>query len=270
MKKNAKVTLQVYPPDPRRGQKQQPALFDVAAVKPTDEHRYQRGYTPQRKREVDKAFEGRLFGTPTKERHFKDAVARSSMSVKPAQKGMYGIAELHEGAKKDPSSLFGRDQSILGTTEGRSAPGDSVIRFDPLRTKVHMFYGAQGNSPRMPKASRSEVFGAAVIHELGHADQHYRHGEETPFMKPGQRERYADQFMVKHFRSDPREARRGTALDAKKFTYPMNFGSGSPAIPGYRGWNKELRDHEAQVSQKFDAARTRRRERGDQGQLDLS
>ena len=215
-------------PDPRASQKLQPALFDQTQVKPSNENRYQRGYTPARMRNVNKALAtggmgARVIGPGDLRAHFKQAVARSSMPLSPFKQ--LRSVEVHPGMSEYGPAVAGdTNTNAYGVSVGPRRLIVPVV--DKGSSVVRLFHGGKPKAflnEQGKKASRSEIMGATVLHELGHVEEAYR-DPLTGMKSFGERERYGDRYMVKHYRSDPREVRRGTALDPEDYTYPAVMG----------------------------------------------
>lgn len=115
-------------------------------------------------------------------------------------------------------------KGALGQYTGSRQKGTGKVRLFPVPAKSPK-RGAQagqrliesmdqpGGGDWVPKTQRRQVqqSEATLIHEIGH------HVSDSP---PGPTEEArADRYMVEHYRADPRDVRRGEALDTEDFTY---------------------------------------------------
>jgi hypothetical protein len=198
--------------------------------KPIDEHRYQRGYTPERMADVEDASWNTLHGSGQLQAHFKQSLARSTAPLD-AMRGQVSEVQLSHGHEKG-HHVLGQHETSMGLFTGLGG------------SKLSIYHGAGGITHSTDKnASKSEVMGATAIHELGHA--HHAHSDVDDFLKsPGHREEVADAFATEHYRPDPREVRRGTEAHAEDHSYPAQ----DSKMKGYRGWAKLNREAKARRS----------------------
>lgn len=176
-------------------------------IKPSDAHRWPRGYTPERMAEVREApldinihGSGGAWGGPAGPRKVQEVIARSTApmdNIKP---------------------MFNGDKLSIEVGEkngGRNAGGT----YSGNR-------GGLGKITVLPAAKTSNTFPEqALLHELGHMESNVQHQEglraddssayETPQQR-GREEAFADDYKATHWRPDPREQRR--APDSREMT----------------------------------------------------
>lgn len=220
-------SVQFFDPKPYFTKGGQGKLF--RDPKPTEEHRYQRGYTPERMGEVHEAM-GSIptkVGPPHLFAHFRETLARSTAPTETLEEQ---VSAIH----LSPSTL-GSNRFVAGETATSMRP--SGLSQTTGASRITMFHGSRGDpvlGASGKTASRSEIMGASTIHEIGHA--HHALTDPSDFIEnpSGHRERVADRFMEEHYRPDPREVRRGTSLAPEDFTYAAT--SQNKRFPGYKGW----------------------------------
>lgn len=192
--------------------------------KPIAKHRWPRGFTPERKQEVQQALppikvdrsrpgRGPHQGEITS--RITEDVARSTM---PAEHltglGAIGVSSLLRGG------------TAHGVYRETAVPEKHQYGYVPIR-KVEMAWGEQNS--RRPDAEiipRSrEEFGSTLIHELGHHVSYtanpnapQREATRTPSGISGWEEAKADDYRVQHYRQDPRAARK-RPLNIESTTY---------------------------------------------------
>ena len=165
------------------GQFSQGALFNV---KPTDEHRWPKGYSPERRRDVEQWLSVRgpqrdMAGVGVKAHEIRDALLRSSM---PSFPGM--------GDRDLSMRVGGTDEKAAGRYYGGG-------------NAAQVYTGNAGTT--LPEAEMT------ALHEMGH---HYSYVAGTPHALASSRwnpesrgieEAYADDFMTRHYvprRTGPR------------------------------------------------------------------
>jgi hypothetical protein len=190
------------------GGKGQGKLF--ADPKPTDEHRWPRGYTPERMHEVRRW--GPNVGPLPGEGRFD-----------PKSHQMERGLQEHIARSTTPVSDFSAT-----TVEGHHRSYPLSIRpgtIHPDRPNASGTYGSGGTDSRQgditlasPVSGRST--GQTLLHELGHHRSHKVEnegagtvharltGKKTPTRR-GQEEAFADDNMMERFRPDPRDVRKG-------------------------------------------------------------
>jgi hypothetical protein len=188
---------------PQRGRDKGPSMGSQGKLfrepKPTDEHRYQKGYTPKRMGEVQKmpirtftGDQGGAFSGAAGHHQVREVIARSTTpgdEIKPQFTG--DILTVRTGKNLGQAA---------GTYQKSKFGGHGTIDLD-------RGYGS-GNDPH----GNRERTGQTLLHELGHARSNYeytRHSELDTREKLGQEEAYADDNMMSRWRPDPRDVRRG-------------------------------------------------------------
>jgi hypothetical protein len=161
-------------------------------VKPTDVHRYQRGFTPARKQEVENNV--RFVGPQQLNSQAADVIARSTvplnnlrrLTVQPA--GLPGIL-----AQRQQVNRKQREDVRYGENRrGRN----TVALATPTQQGI--------DSPRS-----QDVRGQILVHEIGHhVGESTRPTPRNDRMR-GAEEAHADNFLAAHYRPDPRSVRRG-------------------------------------------------------------
>lgn len=168
--------------------------------KPVNQHRYQRGYTPERMQEVrhspsfrlgqirmggsdydfsHQKYMDRPFGGPAGKRHAHEVIARSTVPV----------SDLDE---------HGQDQLIQLGHYRQNATG--------------IFHEPRGGRTDSMITLSADAGGGTLLHELGHYSSHLAGtGTYKTPVQVGKEEARADDYMVQHFRPDPRDVRRGDA-----------------------------------------------------------
>lgn len=162
--------------------------------KPTDRVRYQRGYTPERMAEVrampmetHQLASNAPFRGHSGERRLHEVIARSTAPVSDIQPQFNGDKlHINLGGPGIPRNATGSYQ------RGSYGAGQGTIRLDS--------YGGEKSASQ------------TLMHELGHhrsatVDFNESSNYDTPQRK-GQEEAYADDYMVRHWRPDPRDVRK--------------------------------------------------------------
>jgi hypothetical protein len=195
--------------------------------KPKPEHRYPRGYTPERMGEVrgaDLHFESLhempeiyggekegAFGGPAGARRMAETVARSTMPLE----------DFH--LLPSPVNVFGATpaMSALGVFRGPEEIGQPGLRTVHVR-----------EAPR----SSEEAQGQTLIHELGHARSNIQRLEHADYKTPhqqGREEAFADEHMFEHWRPDPRDVKAGRSKPPQSaYEDPLVFRMGRGTIEG--------------------------------------
>lgn len=164
--------------------------------KPVDEHRYPRGYTPERGAAVDAAV--RFVGPPQLNAQARDVIARSTVPL-------HRVARLTVMPAGLPTLMHQRAQG--GEMRfGEHNRGRDIVR---LATPTN----AGQDSP-----TAQDVRGKILVHEYGHWVGH-KTGRPAPRTdaQRGNEEAFADVFMNRHYRPDPRTVRAG--LEAGNYSY---------------------------------------------------
>jgi hypothetical protein len=211
------VTLSNQFGGPRMTKGGQGKLF--SDPKPTNEHRYQRGYTPERMAEVRNARMDINAG-PSKhpertktgpftehggERHIQEVIARSTTPMHEIN-----VPKTTWGSDIDPDDAyplhinagvtsFGGSRSYAGTYRG----GGSHYE----RGQIDLAGGSIGSH------SGPERAGQTLLHEMGHyRSAKVEHNPSAEYRTPGQvgkEEAFADDNEVERWRPDPRDVRKG-------------------------------------------------------------
>jgi hypothetical protein len=186
---------------PQKGRDKGPSMGSQGKLfrdpKPTAEHRYQRGYTPERMAAVREmplkittGDRGGAFSGAVGEHQVREVIARSTT---PAE-------EIRPQFTGDELKIrTDRSMRSAGTYQKSRAGGHGTIDLDSGYGK------GRGNRERM---------GQTLMHELGHARSNYEYTEHSELdtrAKLGQEEAYADDNMMKRWRPDPRDVRRGAS-----------------------------------------------------------
>jgi len=202
--------------------------------KPVDEHRYQRGYTPERMREVRNA---RIEVHPGESYdRAVGASANSGMSGPPPFTGHGAQRRIHEVIARSttPASDFETtphghtpdDYYPLKIRTGSADRSGAAGWYHPGgvydRGTIHLSSMADlGNKGE-------EVPGQTLLHELGH--YHSAKVAQNPFasydtpVRRGNEEAHADDNMVGRWRPDPRDVRRGqSAPKNPSYEYDGSF-----------------------------------------------
>lgn len=228
--------------------------------KPTTEHRYPRGYTPERHQEVRESLSrpsiqhqlmgdepnervSKLSGPPDLQRHFIDTVARSTVPVAAVGEQLNKV-NLYRRAKSQKSiGTGGTTGSRIRVQRGQLGIGHTEVV--PGSTVMKVYHGTTMGEQTNPHVSHSEIMSGVIVHELGHV--HEAAQSPASFLRgaKGHLEHYADRFAVQHFRPDPREHKKGKALDPELQTYPaMHSEISRPVVKDYPDWSKYQRSAE--------------------------
>jgi hypothetical protein len=178
-----------------------------ADPKPTDEHRYQRGYSPERMAEVKSwPMEVRSTGGARGNRQTHEVLARSTTPSSDFPDTRWGP----DNEKQDPLRITtGLNGSGTGYAGVYSGNGQGV-RGDILVNKNSPHEGLTEHQDR-------ERQGQTLLHEMGHYRsakvENAPYGNEsagyhTPEMR-GREEAFADDNMMTRWRPDPRDVRAG-------------------------------------------------------------
>lgn len=195
----------------KRAQPTQGKLF--SDPKPTDEHRYQRGYTPERMEAVRqqpihvytgenrRGQKGAPFTGPAGAARVWDTLARSTLPADHIRSRYNGDALKIKTASPEVSSS-----------------ANAHYRYSQFGGHGEIHLGRDSGEQRM---------GQSLLHEVGHA---HSTQEVLPHSRPetrqelGQEEAYADDTMVRHWRPDPRDARRGNVREVTPgYEHPETF-----------------------------------------------
>jgi len=239
--------------------------------KPTDEHRYQRGYTPERQREVAEVLP-QISGPE---------------EVTPLE-GLYPYSPDFDAMK---ASKAGFREGVRGALTRSTMPVEDISKIDEITQKpppsIDFAFGIHDRPLARRRirissdtGSHESVpsLGPTVVHEAGHAQDEnlwraYDHtdvgpvarsrgGPENPYKalpptigmeggrswasmtqdeietvkrSKGAAEKFADDYMLEHYRPDPREK---SAVTNVEHTYP---GRGTPVVK-YEGWHDRARE----------------------------
>lgn len=188
--------------------------------KPTDQHRYQRGYTPERMAAVRGSmidFETVKAGpndspatryavgqTHQSARRMADVVARSTADMHHYGQGSVDVAarRTHMTNRVNPSDMWS-----LHVSTGDHLPGAAGT------------YSGGGTwdrgQIRIEGRGDEEAHGQTLMHEMGHYISHkINPSDSNDYNTPtrvGREEAHADDYMMTHWRPDPRDVRRGTS-----------------------------------------------------------
>jgi len=176
-----------------------------ADPKPVDEHRYQRGYTPDRMRAVRDLHlditrspedEGKPYEGPAGPRHAWETIARSTTPSEPeGETNLAAHVKLGARASMNP----GFAGSYQSSTKTIKLAGRSQTENDE---------------------------GQVFLHELGHWRSAQLQNPSAQYKTPSQRgreEAFADDNVVDRWRPDPRDVRRGTATP-RHSSYEGDYG----------------------------------------------
>jgi hypothetical protein len=188
---------------PQKGSDKGPSIGSQGKLfrdaKPTAKHRYQRGYTPERMAQVKampiKTYtgdRGGAFSGAAGHQQVREVIARSATPAEEIKPQFTG------------DTLTIRTGASLGSNAGTYAKskfgGHGTIDLD-------RGYGSKSH----PHENREQA-GQTLLHELGHARSNYEYTEHSALdtrAKLGEEEAYADDNMMKRWRPDPRDVRRG-------------------------------------------------------------
>jgi hypothetical protein len=211
--------------------------------KPVAQHRYQRGYTPERMNEVRQApidietpsSEGRqspsvryAHGQIHKSaRQAAETIARSTVSMHDYGQGAADVAarRTYMTGNVSADDLWPLHISTSGSKPGTAGTYQSGGTWG--RGEINIATGL-----RQEKASQT------LLHEMGHYHSHkIEPSESNEYNTParvGREEAHADDYMVTHWRPDPRDVRRGKS-EAPRGTYESSdafFGQGGKKAHG--------------------------------------
>lgn len=270
-----------------KGNPQQGTLFHARAkeLDPTG-RRYQRGYTPERQREVHAAvgdvgyssfgirpgpdfdavppalISEEEFGEmgPDEKRNWgegraviRDAVARSTVPLDVVERTRFGVTPniRHNGLylPRDETLLFGRDAKYAQAHRegfGSGYPTPEVQRLDQGQTIIHEL-GHAADPTLAPLRERRNVI---IGREGDKSVEGYTEPEDL-----GAVEEFADDFAEMHFRPDPRAGRRQT-FDTATASYPGVAPSGIPPqhLAGYSKWRVRSKRAVADLRPRYEAA----------------
>lgn len=172
-----------------------------ADPKPTDEHRYQRGYTPDRMAAVRQMpidvveAEGRRglsFSGPTGPRQIHETIARSTTPTDE-------VPDTQRHLKIHPAVGYSGTNNRAGVY--RNIKGAVALKTSP--GSIHLAGG-----------DTKEGEGQTLLHELGHWASNRQGRESAWYDTPTQRgkeEAFADDNMAERWRPDPRDVRKGVS-----------------------------------------------------------
>lgn len=173
--------------------------------KPVDEHRYQRGYTPERMRAV----EGGRDKPPGLA--IESAVTKRS---KAAFAGPAGVARVKQVIARSKTPA----EELQPTGPGQRL---KIITGSPKTSRTawasYSHKPALGRRPgeiNLGKEKDENMMGQALMHEMGHFRSHMagtEHFGSQLSSRHGQEEAFADENMLSRWRADPRDVRRGKA-----------------------------------------------------------
>jgi len=182
--------------------------------KPVDEHRYQRGYTPERMNDVRQARmmvtagqEGSgPFTGPAGEQQVHEVIARSKTPMREIN-----IPKTAYGTDRDPDDVFPLhiETGLKGNLSGRSTAAAGTYSGGGMyeRGNIRIAGGAVGNY------GGAEGAGQTLLHELGHyRSAKVEHNDSAHYRTPGQvgkEEAFADDNEKERWRPDPRDVRKG-------------------------------------------------------------
>lgn len=194
----------------KRAQPTQGKLFQES--KPTPEHRYQKGYTPERMRDVRETMPYEVypgqkghFSGPHGEHQVHQIIARSTtptgeiLEKNPDySKGGGFHLPIHTGSR------------ISGGRRGQPAAAGAYVN----QRNAQGIQGAHGEIHLSGEADTPEREGQTLLHELGHWRSNRLWTPHSYVDTPAQRgkeEAFADENMLTRWRPDPRDVHRGTS-----------------------------------------------------------
>jgi len=224
--------------------------------KPTDEHRYQRGFTPERKRDVELAApvisgpgDRPAYPGQTKQEQGEfmasmyDTLARSTMPTRHIERTDFVQQET-------PERLGGPEVGGLHDRPDGWRRVRLNAEVDPRSlgpTLIHeMGHGLDNHNLRdkfdhtnppgpVPDNPLSDLFGLGPLQRQSTRDYPFVGAlEEAPKFK-GAAEKFADDYMMEHYRPDPRDK---SAVTNVEHTYPAK---GVP-VDEYEGWHSRVRE----------------------------
>jgi hypothetical protein len=195
--------------------------------KPVAQHRYQRGYTPERMADI--RAQPIDIHTPEPEPQTASPGAKDTESRTPFT-GHGAARRVQEVMARStmPTSHIGQEPADTAARVAHMGPDAKVGPDDvyPLRISTGRNIGASGTYQSGTNWARGlikigaygeseQTKGQTLMHELGH---HYSHkvvpSSSNEYRTPsqiGREEAKADDYSVTHYRPDPRDVRRGTA-----------------------------------------------------------
>lgn len=232
--------LQFFKPEPYFTKGGQGKLFPDP--KPIAQHRYQRGYTPERMREVkgsmlDVTSTGRgNFAGPAGIDRVYQTIARSTTPVHEFNETPVRTAWRKSG-RPDHPNIDTSDMFPLHIETGHDVAKLSGIG------NAAATYNAGGTWERglarvgADTHDTEEHAGQSLLHEIGHyrSEKVENTGHQSSYGKDpaetGREEAFADDNMVTRWRPDPRDVRRGTSHPKE----PSYEGGGGVFPRGYGG-----------------------------------
>lgn len=201
--------------------------------KPVPEHRWPRGYSPERMREV----EGRA-GYPAG-LHISSAVTKRS---KAAFAGPAGVAQVKQVIARSTTPAEelrapGPGQRLKIIT---GSPGASKNAWASYTHKPAL--GRRPGEIHLGKDTDANMMGQALLHEMGHYRSHMTGTEHFTGRSPadfGREEAFGDENMLQRWRPDPRDVRRGKAqrMDLA-YENRSSFGRTGSGGVAFRAYNK--------------------------------
>ena len=200
---------QLRPYFPQKGRDKGPSMGSQGKLfrdaKPTEKHRYQRGYTPERMREV----EGGRDAPPGL--NIQSAVTKRS---KAAFAGPAGEARIKQVIARSTTPA----EELRPTGPGqrlRITSGSPKASKNAWASYVHQpMLGRIPGEIHLGKDPDENMTGQALMHEMGHFRSHMAGTEHFTSRTPaglGKEEAFADENMLQRWRPDPRDVRRDKA-----------------------------------------------------------
>ena len=194
---------------PQKGRDKGPSMGSQGKLfrdpKPVDEHRYQRGYTPERMRAV----EGGRDKPPGLS--VQSEVTKRS---KAAFAGPAGVARIKQVIARSTTPA----EELHPTGPGqrlRITSGSARASKNAWASYTHQpSLGKRPGEILLGKDKDENMMGQALMHEMGHYRSHMAGTEHFTSRAPsdfGKEEAFADDNMMSRWRPDPRDARRGKA-----------------------------------------------------------
>lgn len=179
--------------------------------KPVDEHRYQKGYTPERMRAVQETMpyvvhpgETGHFSGPHGEHQVHQVIARSTTPVDET-------LEKNEDYTKGGGFHLSIRTGVSGISGGRRGQPEAAGAYINQRN-AQGIQGAHGEIHLSGTADTAEKEGQTLLHELGHWRSNRAWTSHSYVDTPanrGKEEAFADDNMMSRWRPDPRDVRRG-------------------------------------------------------------
>lgn len=189
--------------------------------KPVDQHRYQRGYTPDRMAEVK--------GMSLTHLQSEDSVPGAAFS------GPAGTHRLHEVIARSQTPYEEHSRLDLMLKHGVQRPL-GIVTGEEL-PNMHGFYhpmsrGESGMVAISAHEGDEERAGQTLLHEMGHFRSHKIEKNIHSIYKDdprsrGQEEAFADDNRMSRWRPDPRDVRKGRSKPVES-AYEMGALTGSP------------------------------------------